>query len=226
MYVLTWNLFHGRSLPPARAALLTQFAAKLAEWEWDVALLQEVPPWWPRALANACGAEQCNALTSRNALLPLRRAIAERKPELVKSNGGGCNAILARMPIFEHSTLRVRLWPERRIAQLVRLRDGTCVVNLHASTRRARAEQELEHVWEHALARAATAPLILGGDLNLREPRAPSGEVEHIAKHEVDHVFARGLGRAGEAELLDRYVTLGDQPCELSDHAPLRARVG
>ena len=66
-------------------------------------------------------------------------------------------------------------------------------------------------------------PLIVGGDLNLREPRAPGVEVEHVAAHEVDHLFARGLARAGEAELLDRYATLGSQPCELSDHAPLRA---
>jgi endonuclease/exonuclease/phosphatase family metal-dependent hydrolase len=226
MRVVTWNLFHGRSLPPAREALLAQFAAKLAEWEWDVALLQEVPPWWPQQLAHACGAEQRAALTSRNSLLALRRAVAERKPELIKSNGGGCNAILSRVPICEHSTLRLRLWPERRVAQLARLHDGTCVVNFHASTRRARAEQELARLWGHALTRAEAAPLIVGGDLNLREPRAPGVEVEHVAAHEVDHLFARGLARAGEAELLDRYATLGSQPCELSDHAPLRACIG
>lgn len=226
MRVVTWNLFHGRSLPPAREALLAQFAAKLAEWEWDVALLQEAPPWWAQQLAHACGAEQRAALTSRNSLLALRRAVAERKPELIKSNGGGCNAILARVPISEHSTLRLRLWPERRVAQLVRLHDGTCVVNFHASTRRTRAEQELARLWEHALAWAGTAPLIVGGDLNLRDPRAPGAEVEHVAAHEVDHLFARGLARAGEAEPLDRYATLASQPCELSDHAPLRACVG
>jgi endonuclease/exonuclease/phosphatase family metal-dependent hydrolase len=227
MRVLTWNLFHGRSLPPTREALLAQFAAKLAEWEWDVALLQEVPPWWPQQLAHACGAEQCAALTSRNALLPLRRAVAERRPELIKSNGGGCNVVLSRAAsISDQLMLRLRLWPERRVAQLVRLRDGTCVVNFHASTRRTRAEQELARLWEHALAWAGTAPLIVGGDLNLREPRAPGAEVEHVAAHEVDHLFTRGLARAREAELLDRYATLGSQPCELSDHAPLRACVG
>jgi endonuclease/exonuclease/phosphatase family metal-dependent hydrolase len=226
MRVLTWNLFHGRSLPPAREALLAQFAATLAGWEWDIALLQEVPPWWPQPLAHACGAEQCAAPTSRNSLLALRRAVAQRQPELIKANGGGCNAILSRAPIREHSTLRLRLWPERRVAQLVRLHDGTCVVNFHASTRRARAEQELARLWAHALAWAGTAPLILGGDLNLRDPRAPGVEVEPVAAHEVDHLFARGLARAGEAELLDHYATLGSQPCELSDHAPLRVQVG
>ena len=56
--ILTWNLFHGRSLPPARGALVEQFAALLASWEWDVALLQEVPPWWPRRLAQRLACEQ------------------------------------------------------------------------------------------------------------------------------------------------------------------------
>jgi endonuclease/exonuclease/phosphatase family metal-dependent hydrolase len=230
MRVVTWNLFHGRSLPPAREALLTQFAAKLAEWEWDVALLQEVPPWWPQALADASGAQQRRALTSRNALLPLRRAVAKRRPELIKSNGGGCNAVLSRAPICEHSTLRLRLWPERRVAQLVRLCDGTCVMNFHASTRRARAEQELARLWEHALAWAEESPLILGGDLNLREPRAPGVGVEHVAAHEVDHVFARGFGRGGGVELLDRGIVQSGRRAELSDHAPvwvaLRASAG
>ena len=35
-------------------------------------------------------------LTSRNWLLFLRRAISVRNPDLLKSNGGGCNAILVR----------------------------------------------------------------------------------------------------------------------------------
>ena len=47
--VLTWNLMHGRSVPPAGRDLRAEFTAALAGWEWDVALLQEVPPWWPPA---------------------------------------------------------------------------------------------------------------------------------------------------------------------------------
>ena len=56
MRVLTWNLFHGRSVPDAPRELLAEFAARLAGWEWDVALLQEVPPWWPPELGRACAA--------------------------------------------------------------------------------------------------------------------------------------------------------------------------
>src|SRR5207302_10580708 len=73
---LTWNLFHGRSVPPAGRSLEREFAQLLAGWEWEVALLQEVPPWWPAPLARAAGARQRSALTSRNVLLGVRRAIA------------------------------------------------------------------------------------------------------------------------------------------------------
>src|SRR6202161_629791 len=94
--VLTWNLMHGRSVPGSGRDLSEEFASALAGWEWDVALLQEVPPWWPRALSDRLGTEYRQVLTSRNALLLARRAIATRWPDLIKSNGGGANAILVR----------------------------------------------------------------------------------------------------------------------------------
>ena len=47
MRVLSWNLFHGRSVPDSPRELLHEFADTLAGWEWDVAVLQECPPWWP-----------------------------------------------------------------------------------------------------------------------------------------------------------------------------------
>lgn len=228
MDVLSWNLFHGRSLPGARRALLAEFADCLAGWRWDVALLQEVPPWWPVQLARRTHAEQCRALTSRNALLPLRRLIAERRPEAIKSNGGGCNAVLSRTPIAAHRTVRLRARPERRVAQLVRLADGTCVANYHASTRVALADDELARLWQLALDFAAGAPLILGGDLNLRSPVAPAsaGHVTHLGARDVDHVFARGAVALGDAQVLDRHVELsGGRSVELSDHPPLRVAV-
>ncbi len=225
MRVLSWNLFHGRSLPPTQRGLAEQFTSRIAGWEWDVALLQEVPPWWAGRLAAASGAEQRSALTSRNSLLPLRRVLAVRRPELMKSNGGGCNAILSRGAIVEHRALRLRTWPERRVAQLARLADGTCVANYHGSVRVPLAQAELEALWEHALSWADGAPLVLGGDLNLRDPRAPDGSV-HLARRDVDHIFARGLEPAGEVELLDRRLPargggFGGE-VELSDHPPLR----
>src|SRR6185437_6603232 len=244
MLVLSWNLFHGRSLPPARRSLYGEFADTLGRWRWDLALLQEAPPWWPERLARELGMAQRRALTSRNSLLPVRRALAEHRPELVKANGGGCNALLSRIPIAEHTKLRLRRWPERRVAQLARLQDGTCVVNFHASTRPARAEQELSRLWRKALAWAGADPLILGGDLNLRSPSAPQraqaegGPIEHVAGSGVDHLFARGLagadvdelapggeGASNHVHILAREVPLDGKHVELSDHAPLLVRL-
>jgi endonuclease/exonuclease/phosphatase family metal-dependent hydrolase len=221
MRVLTWNLFHGRSEPPSGRGLAAEFAARLAAWEWDVALLQEAPPWWPPLLARSAGAEVRTALTSRNAGLALRRTLAERWPDLIKSNGGGCNAILARKTIAEHRAVRLRIWPERRVAQFARVRDGTCLANFHGSARVALAEVELECLWERALAWAGEAPLIIGGDMNLRSPRAPDSDIVHLARRDVDHLFARGLEPSADAELLDRRVVLDENQVELSDHVPL-----
>jgi endonuclease/exonuclease/phosphatase family metal-dependent hydrolase len=220
--IVTWNLFHGRSLPPSRGSLYRQFAEKLRAWEWDVALLQEVPPWWPQLLARDLGAEQRTAATSRNSLLAVRRAIADRRPELAKSNGGGANAVLAREPIAADVSVRLRTWPERRVAQLVRLRGGVCVANYHGSTRIGLAEDELARLVDRALSWAGGAPLVLGGDLNLRAPGP--GDLVHVAARDVDHLFVRGLELDGEPELLDRGAA-SDGAVELSDHPPLRARV-
>jgi endonuclease/exonuclease/phosphatase family metal-dependent hydrolase len=213
--VLTWNLYHGRALPPAGHALLGAFAAALAGWEWDVALLQEVPPWWPPALAAATRAQERHVLTSRNLGLPLRRAIAARDPDRLGANGGGANAILVRGAILEHRSALLRRWPERRRAHGVRLADGTWVVNLHAHDAPAeRARADCERARAAALAWAGGAALVLGGDLNLRRP-ALAG-LRHVAGHHVDHVLARGLGGTGGA--LERG--------RLSDHAPVLATLG
>ncbi len=78
--VLSWNLFHGRAVPPARPPAGGRVRRAIAGWAWDVALLQEVPPWWPEPLAAAAGASARTALTSRNELLWVRRAIARAIP--------------------------------------------------------------------------------------------------------------------------------------------------
>ena len=206
--VLTWNLFHGRSVPPAGRDLSDDFARALAGWEWDAALLQEVPPWWPAELCASIGCEHRAVLTSRNALLPLRRAIAVRWPDLIKSNGGGCNAILVRgEPIAEHRMHRLSLWPERRWVHAVRLASGIWIGNLHGGG----TWGEVEHARERALEWAAGAPLVLGGDFNIHGLSLEG--FMYAGGHEPDHVFAAGLEFAGEAEVLDHG--------RLSDHAPV-----
>jgi endonuclease/exonuclease/phosphatase family metal-dependent hydrolase len=215
--VLTWNLFHGRSRPPSGASLLDQFSRTLAGWSWNVALLQEVPPWWPPALAAACGAEQRTALTSRNSLLPVRRALADRWPDLIKSNGGGANAVLVRGSISDHRRLVLRRWPERRAAQLVRLGDGACAVNFHGSTRVPLARDELGRLAVAASEWAGDGALVLGGDLNLRGADANADGLVHVAGHSVDHILVRGFDRDGPAEHQARLRG----GVELSDHVPL-----
>jgi endonuclease/exonuclease/phosphatase family metal-dependent hydrolase len=234
MLVLTWNLFHGRSEPSAGRALTAEFAAALASWEWDVALLQEVPPWWPPALAAASGASWAAALTSRNELLALRRAIAVRAPDLIKSNGGGANAILVRggaggavaagpgpppdcgQGIEEHREAVLRWWPERRVMHAVRLADGTWVANLHAQVHsEVHAQADVARASAMALSWAGDAPVILGGDMNTRAPVAPGFSL--AGGHKVDHVLVRGLHAEGRAR------TLPHAP--LSDHAPVLVEV-
>jgi endonuclease/exonuclease/phosphatase family metal-dependent hydrolase len=200
--------------------LRAPFAATIAAWEWDVALLQEVPPWWPPSLARAAGAQERTARTSRNLGLRARRALAERWPDLMRSNGGGANAVLSRPPVVASRAVRLRTWPERRVAQLVRLQDGTALANYHGSTRVPLAEEELARLWKLALAWARGAPLVLGGDLNLRDPRAPEGAL-HVASRDVDHVFAVGMRACGEAQRLPRRATVRGHEVELSDHIPL-----
>jgi len=211
--VLSWNLYHGRAVPPAGRPLLGEFAAILAGWEWDVALLQEVPPWWPSPLARAAGAQERHVLTSRNSLLPLRRFVAERWPDAIRSNGGGANAMLVRgAGIESHATARLCRKPEARWAHAVWLDTGVCVVNLHATVPKEDPQQhDLTLALSLAEGWAGSRPLVFGGDVNQRKPRAPG--LVHVAGHHVDHIFVRGFEAAGPAERPEHGV--------LSDHDPL-----
>jgi endonuclease/exonuclease/phosphatase family metal-dependent hydrolase len=211
--VLTWNLYHGRSVPPAGRDLLEEFTTLIAGWEWDVALLQEVPPWWPRPIAERAGASARWCVTSRNQLLFARRFVAERWPDLIKSGGGGANAILVRgARIVEHREERLRWRPEGRWMHAVRLEDGTWLGNLHAAKQpRPRPERDIARAAD-ALGRwSRGAPaVVLGGDFNIGDPR-PAG-LQKIGGGGVDYVFARGLARVSGERL---------EHGPLSDHEPL-----
>jgi endonuclease/exonuclease/phosphatase family metal-dependent hydrolase len=217
MLVLTWNLFHGRSVPDEPREQLADFAARLADWEWDVALLQEVPPWWAPELGRACGASVRSALTSRNWLLPVSRWAARRRPDVIKSWGGGANAILVRgEAVSEHRVRTLRSWPERRVVHGLRLQRGWWVCNLHAQAHsEARAQADVALAVATASEWSAGAPVVLGGDLNTRHPVAPG--FAHAAGNGVDHVLARLL-RTGEP---GRTLQRG----QLSDHTPVLAQV-
>lgn len=169
LHALTWNLFHGRDLPPDPALLswrsrlwrisernathiqvnrelLDEFARVLGGARWDFALLQECPPRWAEPLARACNAGAHLVLTSRNSLAPLRARLARLNPDLIAANEGGSNLTLVRGEIIERRELELRPGPrpERRVMGFTRARtsaDGRqlCLANLHASAGRALA---------------------------------------------------------------------------------------
>jgi endonuclease/exonuclease/phosphatase family metal-dependent hydrolase len=146
---------------------------------------------------------------------------------VIRSNGGGSNSILVRggLEIVEHRTRRLRSWPERRQLQAVRLGGASrgagstpalagplWAGNLHATVHDdGAARHEVFVAGERMLSWAAGAPIVLGGDFNVRG--LALGGYELAAVYDVDHLFVRGLTVVGEAEVLDRG--------RLSDHAPV-----
>ena len=269
--MLTWNLYHGRDFPPDPALLtwrsrllrrserdathlqvnrdlLPEFTAALAAADWDVALLQEVPPRWAAPLAASCEAGGHRALTSRNSLAPLRRLAARLNPDLVASNEGGSNLTLVRaragaIVARRELTLRASGEPERRALGFVRVRlagdpgDELCAGNLHASAgpaNRGLAEEEVRAAAERCIAWARGAPLILGGDFNLR-PRETAvydelarndGLARPTAADALDHLLARDLEPVAGPRTWaprEREVVCGGLAIRLSDHAPVEA---
>src|SRR5205085_11963779 len=103
---------HGR----VNRTLLAEFESVLRGVEWEIALLQEPPPRWLRALAEATRSSGVSALTARNALPWLRGLLARLNPDLIASAEGGSNQTLARAPWRIERAKRETLTrrPERR----------------------------------------------------------------------------------------------------------------
>ncbi len=144
----------------------------------------------------------------------MRRAIARRDPELLKSGGGGANVLLVRGPAPRaHERAVLRLRPERRVVQAVDLGELGWVANLHGQVRPATAARDDLRRAGEALERWAPhdGPVLLGGDCNLPEPRVHG--LAHLGGHWVDHVLGRGWRRVGALMTPERHG--------LSDHAPV-----
>jgi endonuclease/exonuclease/phosphatase family metal-dependent hydrolase len=267
MRVLSWNLYHGRDFPPDRALftlrsrllrvtelgathvqvnrpLREEFTGWIAEHDWDVALLQETPPLWFRAIGRRARSNGVRVLTSRNVVPPLQRLAANLNPDLIASWEGGSNQLFVRAPgrILEHRALMLARRPERRrmVWARVRLRGGAtvCVANLHASAGLPQqAAGEVIAAAARAVEWSAGDPLVFGGDLNLRPANDPLPFAElrerfrlgdSTGPQAIDHVLARDL------EVVERPRRLAAEERELpqpgglrlrlSDHAPVIAR--
>ncbi len=249
--VLTWNLFHGRDHPVAGSdehasvnrPLRDEFAAVLAREPWDLALLQEAPPYWLRTLAQAAGASGASVLTSRNFGAFVRQRIAEWNPDLIKSGEGGSNQILVRSGwrIAETRRLTLTLLPERRRLIWARLEHpehgALTVATLHATAHvPAAAARDVQRAARAACSWSADVPLVFGGDLNLRMAEVPEafawlqGELGlggARPDRAIDHVLVRGLQVRTAPEPLPaerREVRDPDgRIVRLSDHAPVVA---
>lgn len=263
---IAWNLFHGRDFPPDpglrtwRSRLLrldernethvqvnrdlaAEFATLLAGATWDVALLQECPPRFARPLAEACAAEGHRVLTSRNSLAPLRGLLARQNPDLMASGEGGSNLTLVRVPgplggIAERRDLTIHEGePERRAMALTRTASGVCVANLHATNDAPRlAVADVLRAARAATEFAGAAPLLFGGDLNLRPATEP--EVFERLREEfdltgptapqaIDHLLVRRLEVREEPAAWPperRELPLEGRALRLSDHAPVEAK--
>jgi endonuclease/exonuclease/phosphatase family metal-dependent hydrolase len=263
---IAWNLFHGRDFPPDpelrswRSRLLRldernethvqvnrdlskEFATLLAAASWDVALLQESPPRFAGPLAKASSAEAHRVLTSRNSLAPLRALLARQNPDLMASGEGGSNLTLVRVPgrlggIAERRELAIHEGePERRTMALTRTASGVCVANLHATNDAPKlAAADVVLAARAATEFAAGAPLLFGGDLNLRPAENPEvferlreqfGLTGATGPRAIDHLLVRGLEVRAEPTAWP--PERRELPCEgralrLSDHAPVEAR--
>lgn len=270
--VLCWNLYHGMDFPPnpklftgaSRWLRLTvddgtyiqrnvnlrpQFCRILDEGSWDLAGLQECPTAWKAPLARCTGSEAMQVLTSRNTFHALRRLGQILSPDLIRSNEGGSNMMLARSPwrVVPGSEQKLLLNPrsqwEARWMVYVRLRHETgaevSAANVHLTTHDPRvAEREAKLAAETADQWSDGGPLVLMGDFNLRPERTHVfGELaegfglsETTHDSAIDHILTRGLElvepprhwKPSARELVVRWRG-GARRLRLSDHDPVEA---
>jgi endonuclease/exonuclease/phosphatase family metal-dependent hydrolase len=263
---LAWNLFHGRDFPPDpdlftwRSRLLriterddthvqvnrelrSEFAEMLSAAEWDVALLQESPPRFAATLADACAADRHMVLTSRNGFGALRAAVARLNPDLIASGEGGSNLTLVRTGgalggIEERRELAIHQGrPERRAMAMTRTASGVCIANLHATNDIPRlAVEDVLLAARAATEWAGEAPLLFGGDLNLRPRQNPEAFEELATRYglhdptgpdAIDHLLARDLTVISPPTPWPperREVSEDGLAMRLSDHAAVEAR--
>lgn len=197
LLVVTWNLFHGRTVPPSGEAYLEEMVGLIAAAAPGVACLQELPVWALERLERWSGMRPIPAVTMPALGGALASRLTERAPDRLRSGlTGQANAILVAPSLDVRETAVIPLNPRgfrrreaqrmrlpggvrgawgqnRRVAQVIRIGAGersVAVANTHL-TRLADsrpAEAELERALAYAAGFARPGePLVLCGDLNL-----------------------------------------------------------
>jgi endonuclease/exonuclease/phosphatase family metal-dependent hydrolase len=228
LLVRTWNVFHGRTVPPSGRTYLERMIRLVTADGPHVVALQEVPVFALGRLERWSGMAALGAVARPARLGRLGRRLTELAPDVFRSLfNGQANALLVRpdLTLAGEQTIVV-LNPgalrERRVCQCLRLHAGErtiLVANFHATAHVPElARAELERV---ARVVAGGEPVIVCGDFNLPRTGLPGFSVPIGG---VDQIVVRGLEfeRPPARWPRDRRRFEGHF---LSDHAPVEAVV-
>ena len=175
-------------------------------------------------------------------MAPLRRLAAALNPDLIASGEGGSNLTLVRAAgalggIVERREMAIHEGrPERRAMAFTRTASGVCIANLHATNDIPDlAAEDVRRAAAAAIGWAGGAPLLFGGDLNLRPGQSPEifaelderfGLAGTTAPDAIDHLLVRGLEALAPPARWPgerREVEREGLALRLSDHAPVDA---
>jgi endonuclease/exonuclease/phosphatase (EEP) superfamily protein YafD len=251
--VRTWNLFHGKTVPPGRTTHLEEMVRLAAADRPDVLLLQELPLW---ALPELEGWSGMTAFTQVAHRTPLGATLGGRitalDPGLLRSavSGQGQAILLDRSlePFDYHAFVlnprdfrrqqrvgweaQLTWCKERRILQAVRvaLPDArqALVANLHATNRAQLAELELQRAVEFFLALARAGEIdVFAGDFNVRAGSDVLRYFEDLGFSgggpSVDHVLVRGAPVSPVEPWPEERRRIDG--VLVSDHSPLEVRI-
>jgi endonuclease/exonuclease/phosphatase family metal-dependent hydrolase len=189
----------------------------------------------PDLIASAEGGSN---LTLVRGAAPSGRSAATYPPYRGINRSGTLGTVVERREMTIHAGR-----PERRAMALTRIGSedgdaaGLCVANLHASAHRPElAAEDVLRAAKAATSWAGDAPLLFGGDLNLRPQESPAVFAElrdrfdlaaPTSPRAIDHLLARGLETV-EPPLQwspeRRELNEDGRALRLSDHTPVEAR--
>jgi endonuclease/exonuclease/phosphatase family metal-dependent hydrolase len=258
--VRTWNVFHGNSAPPGRRSYLDEMIELMATGGPGIVCVQEVPAW---ALARFT----VGHVAARPCLGPVRipatlgRKLTSAHPGALRSAfAGQGNAILLApyLEVLERRALtlnpvrfrqriarrlglgllaRLAWAKERRVAQLVRVRDADgrtlTVCNVHCTSspdRRLPDAELLRAAWFVSSAAEHDDVVILAGDFNVTVDDSPV--LRSLATEEwgftgagpgIDHILVRGASATPQRAWPQTDRMYNGRL--LSDHAPVEVEL-